>query len=70
MSPSEDQLLNWTSQENEKENFFNSLKRILILPQDFPPPPPKPDSPPEVFFYFVRILFLSTYKLKIIYINL
>ncbi|XP_076160269.1 meiosis regulator and mRNA stability factor 1-like protein isoform X2 [Ptiloglossa arizonensis] len=52
MSPSEDQLLNWTSQENEKENFFNSLKRILILPQDFPPPPPKPDSPPEVFFYF------------------
>ncbi|XP_076763665.1 meiosis regulator and mRNA stability factor 1-like protein isoform X3 [Xylocopa sonorina] len=46
-SSSEDQVVNWSLQENGSENFLKSLMRTPVIPQDFLPPPPKPDSPPE-----------------------
>ncbi|CAK9817150.1 Meiosis regulator and mRNA stability factor 1 [Anthophora quadrimaculata] len=44
---SEDQLVNWTLQENGSESLLKSLLRTPSVPRGFPPPPPKPDSPPE-----------------------
>lgn len=52
-SPAEDQLANWSSQENGSESFLKSLMRTPIVPHTFPPPPPKPDSPPEVTIPFI-----------------